>query len=409
MMRSCPRHFDLFDPEIHRQPDAHIARLRSECPVHHNADRDFFTLAHTDDITEVLRRPEQWSSRFRNGLTYVRSEQPMLLDADPPTHTWQRRLLQRAWTPRIIDRLEPRVRAHLDDLVAPLLDEGRCEFHDDVAAPLPAAVIADLVGVPAEDRGLLTTWSEARVHVTAGTPGKREVAAQAGDELEEYFANHVAERRARIAAGADVPDDYTTMMLTTAHEGRLLDDDEAKRVLQLLVLGGIETTTLLLTNLLHRLITEPTLGETLRGRKELVPIAVEECLRVDAPTLGLFRTPNETASIRGVEIPQDAKTMVLFAAVNRDPALWDDPHTFRLDRDPQLLRRHFAFGHGTHLCLGAPLARLEGRVVLEALVECFPGVSYAGTPRPVETMIFRGWKHQPIRWGRNGMVRDAGP
>lgn len=399
--------FDLFDPEIHRQPDAHIARMRRECPVHHNADRDFYTLVDTDDITEVLRRPDQWSSRFRNGLTYVRSERPMLLDADPPTHTWQRRLLQRAWTPRIIDRLEPRVRAHLDDLLASVLHQGRCEFHDDVAAPLPAAVIADLVGVPAGDRGLLTAWSEARVHVTAGTPGKRDAAARAGTELEEYFVRHVGERRARIEAGADVPDDYTTMMLTTDHEGRLLDDDEVKRVLQLLVLGGIETTTLLLTNLLHRIIIEPTLAESLRGRADLVPIAVEECLRVDAPTLGLFRTPNETSTVRGIEIPKDTKTMVLFAAVNRDPALWVDPDTFRLDRDPQMLRRHFAFGHGTHLCLGAPLARLEGRVVLEALVDRLRGVRYAGTPRRVDTMIFRGWNHQPITWDGEPELPDA--
>ena len=391
--------YDPFDPDTHADPDAHFAALRDQCPVHYDADRDFFTVARTDDITTILRTPELWSSHFRNGLAYrPAAGQPMLLDADPPTHTWQRRLLQKAWTPRLIERLEGRIQRLLDDLLEPVLAAGRCDFHDVVAAPLPATMIAELVGVPVEDRDRFRAWSGARVGATGGTPGYEQAEAVATRELEEYFRGHIAERRRSMATGRSVPDDYTTMMLTATHDGRRLTDEEAHQVLQLLLIGGIETTTLLLSNLLHRIIVEPELADQLRARPELYEVAVEESLRLDAPTLGLFRTPNRTCTVRGVQIPKDAKTMVLFAAVNRDPQLWDHPHEFRLDRDAKALRRHYGFGHGNHLCLGAPLARLEGRVALRTIVERLPGVHYEAEPHRVDTMIFRGYDRQPIAW-----------
>ena len=391
--------YDPFDPDTHAHPDEHFAALRDQCPIHYHADRDFYTVARSDDITMILRTPELWSSRFRNGLAYrAAAGQPMLLDADPPTHTWQRRLLQKAWTPRLIGRLEGRIQRLLDDLLDPVVAKGRCEFHDAVAAPLPATMIAELVGVPTEDRDRFRAWSSARVGATGGTPGSEQAEEVATRELEEYFRRHIAGRRERMVAGQPVPDDYTTMMLTATHDGRRLTDEEAHQVLQLLLIGGIETTTLLLSNLLHRVIGEPQLATQLRARPELYELAVEESLRLDSPTLGLFRTPTRTSTVRGVEIPEDAKTMVLFAAVNRDPELWDDPHAFKLDRDATALRRHYGFGHGPHLCLGAPLARLEGRVVLRAIVERLRGVHYESEPHRVDTMIFRGYDRQQIAW-----------
>jgi cytochrome P450 len=391
--------YDPFDPETHAHPDEHFAALRDHCPVHYHADRDFYTVARSDDITMILRMPELWSSRFRNGLAYrAPAGQPMLLDADPPTHTWQRRLLQKAWTPRLIGRLERRIEILVDDLLDPIVATGRCEFHDTVAAPLPATMIAELVGVPIEDRDRFRAWSNARVGATGGTPGSERAEEVATRELEEYFRSHIAARRELMTAGQPVPDDYTTMMLTATHDGRRLTDEEAHQVLQLLLIGGIETTTLLLSNLLHRVIVEPELASELRGRPERYEVAVEESLRLDSPTLGLFRTPTRTCTLWGVEIPKDAKTMVLFAAVNRDPDLWDDPDAFKLDRDITALRRHYGFGHGAHLCLGAPLARLEGRVVLRSIVERLPGVRYDREPHRVETMIFRGYDCQQISW-----------
>jgi len=188
------------------------------------------------------------------------------------------------------------------------------------------------------------------------------------------------------------------MMLHTETDGRSLTDVEVRKVLQLLTLGGIETTTLLLSNLLHRVLVEPGLAAALRADPALCEYAVEESLRLDSPTLGLFRTPNEDRAVCGITIPTDTKTMVLFAAVNRDPALWDEPDSFRLDRDPTRLRQHYAFGHGVHLCLGAPLARLEGKVVLEAITQRLRNVRYSEPPRRLPTMIFRGFDRQLITW-----------
>jgi cytochrome P450 len=390
--------YDPFDPIVHADPDRAFAELRRSCPVHHQVARDFFTVSRTPEITAILRTPELWSSRFRNGLEYrPPAGEPMLLDADPPIHTWQRRLLQKAWTPRLINQLEDRVREIVDALMDTVAADGRCDFHETVSASVPTMMIAEFIGVPVADRHLFKAWSDARVDATGGMPGHERSEAAATAALEDYFREHIRARRAQLAGG-DRPSDYTTMIMTTTEDGHELTDGEVQQVLQLLLLGGIETTTLLLSNLLHRVIVEPELAATLSANPALFELAVEESLRVDAPTLGLFRTPNETTEVAGVEIPKDTKTMVLFAAVNRDPGLWDDPDSFRLDREPTQLFRHFGFGHGNHRCLGAPLARLEGRVVLERIVARWPAVRYEEEPHRIDNMIFRGYDRQLVSW-----------
>ena len=389
--------YDPFDPATHANPDEAFAQLREHCPVHHNAERDFYTVASTADIAAILRDADTWSSRYRNGLAYHEAESPMLLDADPPTHTWQRRLLQKAWTPRLIDALEPRVREIVSAQMDAVADARACEFHETIAGAVPTMVISEFIGVPAQDRADFRAWSDARVAATAGTPGHEEAFQAATREIDDYFAEHIARRRAEIASGS-APEDFTTMILTTDDAGRLLTDTEVAQVLSLMLLGGIETTTLHLSNLAHRLATEPHIADELRERPDLLPLAVEESMRIDAPTLGLFRTPNVDSEVCGALIPQDAKTMLLFAAVNRDPQLWDDPDTFRLDRPSHQMHRHFGFGHGPHRCLGAPLARLEGRVVLDLMVRRWPGLHYVEPPTRTDTMIFRGYTRQLLAW-----------
>ena len=390
--------YDPFDPPTHEDPDAAFAQLREACPVHFNAEREFFTVADSGAITGILNDPATWSSRFRNGLSYhAPAAAPMLLDADPPIHSWQRRLLQKAWTPQLINALEPRVRQVVDALMDGVEAARSCDFHEAIAGPVPTLIIAEFIGVPDAHREQFRRWSDARVAGTAGMPGHEEAYAQASRAIDDYFIEHIADRRALIARGT-APDDFTTMVLTTEDAGRHLDDAEVGQVLALVLLGGIETTTMHLSNLLHRVVTEAGLAQRLRDDPGLLGIAVEESMRVDSPTLGLFRTPNTEQSVCDRVIPADAKTMVLFAAVNRDPKIWPHPDEFRLDREPSRLFRHFGFGHGIHRCLGAPLARLEGRIVLERIVTRWPGVHYTHPPRRTETMIFRGFVEQPVAW-----------
>lgn len=389
--------YDPFDPATHADPDSAFARLRSQCPVHHSGERDFFTVASSSDIAAILRDAQNWSSRYRNGLAYHEAESPMLLDADPPTHTWQRRLLQKAWTPRLIDLLEPRVREIVSAQMDSVADARTCDFHEVISGAVPTMVISEFIGVPARDRSEFRAWSDARVAATAGMPGHESAYQSATRAIEEYFAEHIARRRAEIRAGT-APEDFTTMILTTDDAGRLLTDPEVSQVLALMLLGGIETTTMHLSNLAHRLVTEPGLAQQLRQTPELLSAAVEESMRIDAPTLGLFRTPNGDSRVCDVDIPRDSKTMVLFAAVNRDPEIWENPDEFRLDRPPHQMTRHFGFGHGPHRCLGAPLARLEGRVVLELMVSRWPSLRYLEPPVRTETMIFRGYTRQVVSW-----------
>ena len=397
--------YDLFDAATHAEPDAAFAALRQQCPVHHNGERDFYTVASSASVASILRDAPNWSSRFRNGLAYHSSPSPMLLDADPPTHTWQRRLLQKAWTPRLIALLEPRVREIVERQMDGLGNEAWCDFHEVIATTVPVMVISDFIGVPPGDRDRFRAWSDARVAATAGMPGHEESYRSASEAIDGYFADHVARRRKELGRGI-APDDFTTMIVTTDDAGRLLTDDEVRQVLSLMLLGGIETTTMHLSNLAHRLATEPGLAAQLRAEPDLVPVAVEESMRIDSPTLGLFRTPNADTCVDGVRIPEDAKTMVLFAAVNRDPEIWPDPDAFRLDRSPAELHRHFGFGHGPHRCIGAPLARLEGKVVLDLMVRRWRGLRYLEPPTRTSTMIFRGFTRQILGWEPGGPPAD---
>ena len=245
-MQPDPAQYDPFDPVVHDDPDRWYDALREQCPVHHHGERDFYTLTRTADIARVLQHPEDWSSRFRNGLTYrAPSGDPMLLDADPPTHTWQRRLLQKAWTPRYIRRLQDRARTIVEERFDSFVANGCGDFHDDVSGWVPVAMIAELVGVPPEDRQHFKAWSDAKVEVTAGTPGAEVGEAWADREVAAYFTEHVSRRRAMLETGGERPDDYTTMILEARHDDCALDDVEVRRILNLLMLGGIETTTLL--------------------------------------------------------------------------------------------------------------------------------------------------------------------
>ena len=243
-----------------------------------------------------------------------------------------------------------------------MLETGRCEFHETVSAPLPVTMIAELVGcrsrtAPGSGRG--------------PTPASRPPAVPPGYEEAEdrrprpscgYFHDHIADAGGRWRRARAVPDDYTTMMLQATYEGRRLDDDEAHQVLQLLLIGGIETTTLLLGNLLHRLIVEPGLADALRAGPGLYEVAVEESLRLDSPTLGLFRTPNQPRTVAAWRSPgrQD------HGALRRGepgPARGTNPTASASTVTSTRSVATTAFGHGIHLCLGAPLAtaRRAGR------------------------------------------------
>ena len=233
--------------------------------------------------------------------------------------------------------------------------------------------------------------------------------APARARIDAYFQGHIDARRRLLAEagvndpgeehlGVVVPDDLISGFVVAEYQGRRLTDTEMQWVLVLMLLGGNETTTALLTNVLWRLLEEPARWAALRDDPSLVDLAIEESLRHDSPVLGLFRTPTRDVVLHGVTIPTKAKTMVCYASANRDETVWPAPDEFRLDRAADDVRRHVAFGFGAHYCPGAALARLEARVTLRLLVERMPGLRLDGPTTRIVPFILWGRATLPVAW-----------
>ena len=305
----------------------------------------------------------------------------------------------------------------ITDLVSELLDamqaRGHGDIHDDLACPLPVLVIAKILGVPTEDLAQFKQWSDDQL-AAVNTPG-REGADAPRKAMNDYFVDQIEQRRAALAAaghdrdlapahvlGDVIDDDVMSGLLIAEVDGRRLDRRELLIILNQLLVGGNETTTSLITNLFWRLLDEPGLIDTLRADPDLDAVAVEESLRLDAPVIGLYRTAVGEQELAGVMLPDRAKIMATFAAANRDPEVFDEPDRFRLDRDPDQLRKHVAFGLGHHFCPGAHLSRLEARIALRAALDRFPTLRAAGDSERIAPFILWGRKRLPVTWEPGG-------
>jgi len=400
---------DFFDPGHRRDPVALHHRLLAERVATVEAhDPPFLVVSHYDDVTAVLRDVATWSSAQGPGVEYTPGG--VLGSADRPDHTRQRRVLAPAFTPLAMSAIEPRVAALADDLFDRFLPLGRGDFVELYAGPLPAIVIAELLGVEPEARDRFRAWSD---DIVAGLGGRElERAGRSRDELMAFVLARLDERAARLAGtdpaaasealGTELPDDVLSRMVLAAHDqGRLGRTEMAQLALMLLV-AGHETTTSLLGLMVLRLIEQPHLVGRLRSEPALQETFVEEMLRFDSPVQGLFRTATSDVELAGTAVPAGTKVQVMFAAANRDPAHWPHPDELDVDRPSAALAGHVAFGHGIHRCIGAPLARMEARLSLRRIIERMDELSLDGEPEPVVPFILRGWRRLPIRWTQRG-------
>jgi len=401
----------LLNPALQENPYGLYAMLREGSPVFRppipvETGAGVFLLTRHADVEAVLRDPEHRFSvqrresdvfrLFADRLPVALLEGPIgsrsMLLQDPPEHTRLRGLVSRAFTPRRVAELEPRVEALVDELLTDAFARGEVDWIHDVAEPLPAVVIAELLGVPAEDHRTFRGWSSRLIDALPafGQEGATEDVAALVETLAGYLREQIARRR------DDPRDDLLSALIEARDAQDALSEEELVATALLLLLAGHETTTNLIGNGLLALLRHPEQLDWLRadpaGR---VANAVEELLRFDSPVQGTVRVAMEDVEIGGQAIAKGALVVCGIGAANRDPAVHPDPDRLDLARDPI---RHLSFGFGTHFCLGASLARLEGRAVFRALAE--RAASVEATSEKLEyraNPVLRGLRSLPVR------------
>ena len=365
-------YFNPIDPSFRDNPYPHYPMLRSGPPRKFNVFIPTTLIARYDDCISVLRDPEHFSSQPPPVLAQLRAEfgpfagATTMLDSDPPVHTRLRKLVNRAFTPRRIREMEPRIRSITDELLDNIARGASFDLMNDFAGPLPVIVIAEMLGVPTEDHAKFKIWSNQIIEGGRGTlrgnaPGA-EVKASA-QELRAFLADQIERRR------RDPGEDLITALVQAHDEDGALAADELLAFVVLLLLAGNETTTNLIGNGMLALGKNPEQLELLRRSPELMPRAIEEMLRYDGPVQATARVATENFNLGGSDLTPGTVCFVILAAANRDPAQFENPDKFDVTREP---KDHVAFGEGIHFCIGAPLARLEGAIAIGELLRRFP-------------------------------------
>ncbi|WP_027481952.1 cytochrome P450 [Deinococcus pimensis] len=389
---------DLFDEAFLADPYPAYARLRDLPGAHFQPTGSvtggmWMFVRHAD--VDLVLRDQRFTKSFRRAFpdTPEFPLPPHLLDLDPPDHTRVRGLIGQAFTPRVVERLE----VHVRDITRALVDRmkargGEVDLMEGLALPLPVVVIAELLGVPHEDRELFRGWSTEFIDgsdFATSTPESRARSDAAVNELTEYLARLVERRRAEPA------DDLISHLLAAEDEGGRLRPGEVLSNSVLLLIAGHETTVNLIGNGALALTQHPGELARLRADPALLPTAVEEMLRFDPPVQrALFRAALEDVTVGGQAVRRGEQVSAVMGGANRDPAVFTEPDRFDVGRTPN---RHLSFGRGIHFCLGAPLAKLEARVAFETLLAAAPDLRLESFERRPSTM-FRGLRHLNVRF-----------
>ncbi|HEV8371938.1 MAG TPA: cytochrome P450 [Actinomycetota bacterium] len=389
--------FTPHDPGFVADPYPAYAELRAAGRIHYDQRSDHWLVPHHADVGALLR-----DRRFGRTYLHVATHQEMgrppesdylgpfwylirngMLDREPPDHTRLRRLVAKAFTPRMVERQRPGIQAVVDRLVGRIAAAGGGDLVADLAEPLSVTVVADLLGVPEPDRPLLRPWSAQICGMYEVDPSEEagRVASRAASEFSDYLRVLSRERRARPA------DDLVSALTMVVDGGDQLTEDELIGTCVLLLNAGHEATVNATGIGWWQLFRHPDQLARLRREPGLLPRAVDELLRFDTPLQMFERWVLEDAEICGVPVPKGAELGLLFGSANRDPAVFDHPDRLDVAREPN---PHLTFGAGTHYCIGAPLGRLELELSFATLLRRLPALAPAEEPRWKPTYVLRG-------------------
>ncbi len=385
--------FNPFAFSVHEDPYAIYRRLRDEAPAYWNPDLRFWALSRFEDVQAAFKAHDLFSSasgislESRGGANPI----PMLITTDPPDHTVMRKAVNRVFTPRKVAALEDATRTIVTGYLDQVAGAGECDLVTDLTGPFPMDVISTVLGVPEADREKLRTWGDRLLLRDDGSMALPAEAVEGYVELIGYFAADVAKRRAGEGEG------LFTDLAAIDVDGRPLTDDELIGFCLLFILAGHETTTKLVANAVELLSRHPDARRAIIDQPDRIPDALEEVLRFHTSTQLMHRTATRDVEVHGEQIRAGDSVLLLIGAANHDEREFGPTaDEFDIDRRPE---RHLAFGYGAHYCLGAGLARMEGRVALEEIHRRLPDyeVDHDAKTR-FHSGNVTGWTSLPIRF-----------
>jgi cytochrome P450 len=360
-MTSAPSYGQgVFGGNPNENPYDSYERLRRDAPVSRLGD-SFWAVARHEDVVAILRDWKTFSSIV--GAKAISGQEPPsgMIFNDPPMHTRLRGLIQKAFTPRVVELQRPAIQAYCNDLIDKMLAEEDPDLVASLAYPLPVMVIANMLGVADGDMATFKRWSDDIIQNIgpALLSGDDSGLAQTNQEFDAYFGGRLDRLRNKPDGSL-----LSELVHVETEDGRLTQDD-LLMFCRLLLVAGNETTTGLIVNAMRAFSEFPQVLTSVRENLDLIPSAVEEALRYYAPFQATIRRATKDVELRGQKIAKDDRILVLLASANRDEAAFEDPKDFRIGRSPN---KHVAFGFGIHSCVGAPLARLEGDIALRTLL-----------------------------------------
>lgn len=415
-MSKCPADFNFFDEQVLNCPYDFYQTLQEQAPVYQLPGTNIFMVTRHADVKKLLKDTATYSNNFNHLLKgpepapevtaiYAKAWQPVdtMITADPPRHKTYRTLVNKVFSASRVDAMEEYMKSIVHELIDSFIERGECDFIREFTTPLPVYVIADQLGVPRKDLKDFKHWSDsfARRLSQMATPEEQVEDAKNIVAFQFYFEKMIDERRKKPCD--DMISDLVTTQIEDPDNGevRPLNMEELQSILQQLMVAGNETTTSAITGGMVSLIQNPAQMKALQDDPGKIANAVEEILRMESPSAGMWRVVKKDSEFHGVKIPKDSLVMLRYHAANRDRQLFDDPNDIQIDRDNA--DDHIAFGQGIHFCPGAMLARKEMNVAFEALLSRLDNIRLVEEKSDLSywpNIVLRGLKELHIRFDK---------